>query len=71
LNKKYELLFRKNKKAWTFFNTQPPSYQKPATWWVMSAKQEETQLKRLVQLIKDSEAGVRIKQLRRPSDQQE
>ncbi|KAB2878150.1 bacteriocin-protection protein [bacterium] len=71
LNKKYETLFRKNKNAWAFFRMQPPSYQKPATWWVMSAKQEETQLKRLEQLIKDSEAGVRIKQLRRPSDKQE
>lgn len=68
LNKKYETVFRKNKKAWVFFCTQSPSYRKPAMWWVMSAKQEETRSKRLAQLIKDSGAGLKIKQLRRPSD---
>lgn len=61
----YEKKFKSNKKAWKFFQSSPPSYQKPALWWVMSAKQEETQLKRLNQLISDSEAGLRIKQLRR------
>jgi hypothetical protein len=43
----------------------PPSYPKPAINWVMSAKQEATQLKRLAELITDSEAGLRIKMLRR------
>jgi uncharacterized protein YdeI (YjbR/CyaY-like superfamily) len=52
--------------AWTFFNAQPPSYRKPATHWVMSAKKEETRQKRLRALIEDSAAGLRIKQLRRP-----
>lgn len=31
-----------------------PSYRKVATWWVMGAKQEATQKKRLTLLIKDS-----------------
>lgn len=70
LDKKYESEFKKNKKAWTFFSSAPPSYQKPAMWWVMSAKQEETRLKRLTQLIQDSAAGLKIKQLRRPGDKQ-
>jgi uncharacterized protein YdeI (YjbR/CyaY-like superfamily) len=70
LDKKYESEFRKNKGAWTFFSSAPPSYQKPAMWWVMSAKQEETRLKRLTQLIQDSAAGLKIKQLRRPGDKQ-
>ncbi|MBL7996049.1 YdeI/OmpD-associated family protein [bacterium] len=67
LNKKYEALFRKYTKAWKYFSAQPPSYKKTAMWWVMSAKQEATQMKRLLQLIADSAAGLRIKQLRRTS----
>ena len=58
--------FRANKKAWAFFQSQPPSYRKPATWWVISAKKEETRARRLATLIDDSEHGLRIKQLRRP-----
>jgi uncharacterized protein YdeI (YjbR/CyaY-like superfamily) len=61
----YEKQFRKNKKAWSFFEAQPPSYRKPAMWWVMSAKQEETRLKRLETLIADSEKGLRIAMMRR------
>ena len=57
--------FKANKAAWKFFNTQPPSYQRPATWWVISAKQEETKEKRLHELIRDSEDGLRVKHLRR------
>lgn len=61
-----EAVFKKNKKAWKFFQEQPPSYRRPATWLVISAKQEATREKRLQQLIADSEAGLRIKELRRP-----
>ena len=65
LDKKYEAKFRKNKKAWEFFESQPPSYKKPCINWIVSAKQEETRLRRLETLIKDSENGERIAQLRR------
>lgn len=57
--------FRANREAWAFFRSQPPSYRKPATWWVVSAKREETQARRLATLIADSARGERIKQLRR------
>ncbi len=60
-----EKAFRRNRKAWTFFESQPPSYRRPAIWWVVSAKKPETQAKRLAQLIADSEAGLRIAHLRR------
>src|SRR6266542_1696068 len=63
LDKKYEKQFKQNKKAWQFFQSQPPSYQKPAMWWVMSAKQETTRQKKLDELIKDSEARQRISRL--------
>ena len=58
-------LFEKNRKAWTFFQSQPPSYRKAATHWVMSAKREETRGRRMRTLISDSADGLRIKELRR------
>jgi uncharacterized protein YdeI (YjbR/CyaY-like superfamily) len=53
----FEKQFKANKKAWTYFQSLAPSYRKPSSNWVMSAKQESTQLKRLLELITDSEAG--------------
>jgi uncharacterized protein YdeI (YjbR/CyaY-like superfamily) len=61
----YEERFRANKKAWTFFQQQPPWYQRTATYRVISAKQEATREKRLAELIRDSAAGLAIKELRR------
>jgi len=66
LSPAHEKQFRANKKAWKFFQTQPPWYQRTSSWWVISAKKEETRLKRLAQLIKDSEKELTIAQLRRP-----
>lgn len=63
LDDTFEMKFKKNKKAWTFFQSQAPSYQKPAINWVMSAKQESTRVNRLQTLINDSEAERKIKQL--------
>ena len=65
----YEKKFRANKKAWANFNKMAPSYRRPATWWVISAKQEETRERRLKTLIECSEKGERIPPLRRPGDQ--
>ncbi len=56
----HEKKFKANAKAWRFFRTQAPWYQRTTTWWVVSAKREETHLKRLVTLIGDSEKGRRI-----------
>ena len=53
---------RKNTKASKFFEQQPPSYRKAMNWWVVSAKKEETRLKRLAELIKYSAKGERIPQ---------
>jgi uncharacterized protein YdeI (YjbR/CyaY-like superfamily) len=52
-NKSYLKIFKANIKAWNFFQSMAPSYQKTTTRWVMSAKQEETRLKRLNELICD------------------
>ncbi len=63
----YERKLRMNGKAWKFFKAQPPSYQRIAGYWVASAKREETRLKRLDTLIRDSEKGRTIPPLTRPS----
>jgi uncharacterized protein YdeI (YjbR/CyaY-like superfamily) len=56
----YEKKFQANKRAWAFFQAQPPGYQRTAIWWVMSAKKEETRWRRLASLIRDSQKGVRL-----------
>jgi uncharacterized protein YdeI (YjbR/CyaY-like superfamily) len=55
--------FMKNAKAWKFFANQPPGYQRTAGSWVSTAKQEETRLRRLARLIKDSEHHRRLNTL--------
>jgi len=61
----FEKRFRANKKAWDFFQSQPPWYRRTAAYRVISAKQQETRLRRLAELTKDSELGQAIKELRR------
>ena len=53
--------FKSHKKAWDFFSTQAPSYQKVCAHWVTSAKQEATQNSRLMRVITASEAGKRLR----------
>ena len=52
---------KRNRAAWKFFQAQPPYYRKTMNWWIVSAKQEETRLKRLDKLIEESAAGRRIR----------
>ena len=56
----YAKEFKRHKAAWKFFQAQPPGYRKLMNWYVVSAKQEETRLKRLKQLIAKSAQGERI-----------
>lgn len=55
-----EKQFKAHKVAWKYFEALPPGYRKSSVNWVMSAKQEATQLKRLQQLIAESEAGTNM-----------
>jgi uncharacterized protein YdeI (YjbR/CyaY-like superfamily) len=55
----FEKKFRANGKAWEFFSRQPLGYRNKAIFWIMSAKQEETRLRRLDQIISDSEQNRR------------
>jgi uncharacterized protein YdeI (YjbR/CyaY-like superfamily) len=49
-----EARFRANARAWAFFQSRPPGYQRLCTWWIASAKKEETRLRRLAVLIESS-----------------
>ncbi len=60
-----EKQFRARRSAWKFFQTQAPWYRRTATWWVISAKKEETRLKRLEALIQNSENGRTLPHLTR------
>lgn len=57
--------FRENKSAWEFFRSQAPWYQRVCTWWVTSAKKEETRRKRLSLLIEHSQNRRTLPQLTR------
>jgi uncharacterized protein YdeI (YjbR/CyaY-like superfamily) len=60
----YASALKRRRAAWSFFQTQPPSYRKAVGWWIVSAKREETRQRRLATLIEDCVAGRRIAGLR-------
>jgi uncharacterized protein YdeI (YjbR/CyaY-like superfamily) len=66
LDPEAEREFRRNKKAWAYFEAEAPSYRRLAIWWVVSAKREETRRSRLATLIDDSAQGRRIPSQRGP-----
>lgn len=59
-----EGLLRADTAAWEYFSARPAWYRRNATYWVVSAKREETRERRLATLIEDSRAGRLIKHLR-------
>ena len=61
LDPKYEIQFKKNKLAWSFFIKQAPSYKNVMIHWIMNAKQETTRLSRLGKTISESEQQRRMK----------
>ena len=67
LDPTYEKKIKANKKAWRFFQAQATWYQRTSTWWIISAKREETRLKRLNILIDYSEKNKTIPPLTRES----
>ena len=59
---------KENPAAWRFFSGQAPWYQRVMAFYVTSAKQEETRLRRLAKLIADSAAGRRVGILEKPGN---
>ncbi len=51
---------RANRKAAAFFDAQPPGYRRIVTFWIASAKREETRARRLARLVECSARGARI-----------
>ena len=51
---------RANRKAWAFFEAQPPGYRRTAIWYVVSAVKEETRQRRLATLIQQCAVGRRL-----------
>jgi len=62
----YVRQFRAKAAAWAFFQAQAPFYRRTTTYWVMSAKKEETRERRLGQLIACSARRQRIPQMAGP-----
>ena len=56
----FQKRLRANRAAWNYLRTEAPYYRQLVTHWVMSAKREETRVKRLELLIASSAAGLRI-----------
>ena len=63
----FEKRFRANAGASAFFQAQAPWYRRTSTYWVISAKKEETRLKRLAILIDCSARQRPIPSLTRPT----
>jgi len=57
---KFMKTFRANREAWKFFSAQPPGYRRLAVFYVVCAKQEETQIRRLERLIAVSANSERL-----------
>jgi len=57
LEGEYAKKLKANKAALAYWNAQTTSYRKSTSWWIMSAKREETREKRFAELIACSEAG--------------
>jgi uncharacterized protein YdeI (YjbR/CyaY-like superfamily) len=60
LSEPYAGALRKNATAWKFFQSRGAWYRKKASWWVMSAKKEETRTARLARLVAASARGVEL-----------
>ena len=64
LQEAYQKDFKENSKAWENFQKMAPYYRKATIHWVMSAKREDTQRRRLRILIESSEKGEKIPAMR-------
>lgn len=56
----FESQLRSNKKAWEYFNAMTPGVRRMSIGWVMSARKDETRLRRLGVLIESSEKGRKV-----------
>lgn len=52
--------FRSNKRAWAFFQMQPPGYRRLTTRWIMTARRDQTRISRLERLMAASAKRLRL-----------
>ena len=52
--------FRRHKRAWAYWERQPPGYRKLVLNWITTARKAETRARRLATLVDDCDAGRRI-----------
>lgn len=64
----YEDRIKANSLAWAYFCSLAPSHKRDSIWWVMSAKRQETRLRRLGVLIVSSEEGRKIPLLQKTKE---
>jgi uncharacterized protein YdeI (YjbR/CyaY-like superfamily) len=55
--------FQAHAEAWRSFKAEPPGYRRTATFYVMSAKRQDTRERRLAQLVEVSARGARLPQI--------
>lgn len=60
-----ESRLKRHRGAWRFFESQPPGYRRTVIFWIMTAKKDETRVRRLETLIENCAAGRRTGLLRR------
>lgn len=60
LSEEFVERFRKDERAWRFFEEQTPYYKKTMAGWVMSAKRSATRERRLEKLMRRCERGEKI-----------
>jgi uncharacterized protein YdeI (YjbR/CyaY-like superfamily) len=60
LEEPYAGVMKKNPDASAFFDAQPPYYRKTMSWFIMSAKKEETRMTRLRKLMDACAKGKRL-----------
>jgi uncharacterized protein YdeI (YjbR/CyaY-like superfamily) len=66
----YEARLEADPAAHAYFTAQPPGYRRAAAHWVLSAKREETRLRRLAQLVECSAQGRKVPPLTPPGARQ-
>jgi uncharacterized protein YdeI (YjbR/CyaY-like superfamily) len=57
--------FRAQRSAWEYFQSEAPWYRRTSVFWIMSAKREETRVRRLQTLMECSAKGLRLPGLQR------
>ena len=59
----YLAILERDTAAFRSFQAKPPSYRKTVAWWIVSAKKEETRLRRLKKLVEFESRGLPLPEM--------